>query len=198
MVGDEGGLTQPYRPVYGGSVDGVDAIQDEILLSALRGGLEAQRHGGGVGVEPAADVLDVIHQGVQVLHLLGGRFVGLAIEAVDRQAGLFVHGIAHLFVRRPADAVLWAKQHFELDARRVLEQVNGRIAVTVLAGMVGDQADAQSLERGELLPDENVNAVKRSRGAPFRPSAREGGIGSGAERDGGGNGTVRRQPGPFR
>ena len=53
-----------------------------------------------------------------------------------------------------------AEERLELDARRIVQQVNGGIAPAVVAGVIGDQSDAQPFERREVLFHQHVNAVE--------------------------------------
>ena len=67
------------------------------------------------------------------------------------------------FVEVAVETVFRAEQHFELarPARCATGRWSGN--VPVLAGGIGDQADAQTLERRKILLDKNVDAVEDAR-----------------------------------
>jgi len=88
----------------------VDSIEHEELDLGLRGGFEAEPEGRDIGVEAAADVLDVKDQGVEVGQLRGsGTAVG-SVEAVDDEARLGVGGVVDLFVEFAGESVLGTEE----------------------------------------------------------------------------------------
>ncbi len=90
-----------HRPFDAHAADRVRTVEhDELLPCACAAAVEAFAHRGDVGVEAAADVLDVEDQRVEAVELFGGRRAAFAVEAVDRQAGLLVARVADLLVER--------------------------------------------------------------------------------------------------
>jgi len=70
-----------------------------------------------------------------------------------------VDAIAQVLVLRSADAVLRAEERIKLDLRRVLQQIDGWIPLAIVTSVVGNQTDAQTLQRREFLLHEDINAV---------------------------------------
>ena len=175
----ETGLGRQHRSVNGHAVDRVGAVEDKNLFPVLGGRFNRQTQSRGVSVKAATHVLDVKDERVEVFQVLGlwlvqrpdqglalrvgfpGFALGqLGIQTVDRQARVVVVSVGDLFVQHSANAMLRAKENFEFKLRRIVEQVNGGVALAIVAGVIGDQADPHSFERRELLLDQHVNAVK--------------------------------------
>src|SRR5207302_1921036 len=105
------------------SIQWVDAIQDKVFFSALSGGFHRHRHSGRVGIETAADILDVKDQGIQVFELLRRWFLSLTVQAIDGQPAFLIHTIAHLLILDATNAVLRTEKDVELNVRRVLQKI---------------------------------------------------------------------------
>src|SRR5262245_17838165 len=122
------------RPLDRQAADRIRTVEYDDLQLVRRTGLQDVAERCDVGVEAAADVLDVVNERVDAFELLGARSLPLAVQAVNRQAGFLVLTVGHQFVDRTADAVFRAEKGDQLDARRLVEQVDGAVAVTVQAG----------------------------------------------------------------
>ena len=81
------------------------------------------------------------------------------LDATSTWERLADNGSGACAIDRPADAVFGAEERDQRHIRRVLEQINGRPAVPVVAGVIRDQTDAFSFERCEIVFRERVNAV---------------------------------------
>ena len=107
-----------------------------------------------------------------------GRPSRVAVERVNRQAGLLVPRRWHLVVEDAANAVLGAEERHQLHTRRLVE--HDRLCVAPIgraSRVVGDKADALALERREAVAREDVDA------GCDRPGARRsGGCDCGAQR----------------
>ena len=57
--------------------------------------------------------------------------------------------------------MLWAEQSFELNSWRAFEEIDGRIAVTVMAGVVSDQSNPKPFQRSEVFTNQDIYAVER-------------------------------------
>ena len=77
--------------------------------------------------------------------------MGLAEKRIHLDARQRVDGIAHSITGMgiAAHAVLGAEQRHELDARRLVQDVDGALEVVVDAAGVSHQPDALALQRGK-------------------------------------------------
>ena len=111
------------------AVDRVRPIEHHDVDLPLRRLLHHVRHRRHVGVEAGADVLQVHDHRVDALEHRGRRTPRLAVERVDRQAGLLVGRGRHAGVENPADAVLRAEEPDERHVLRALQQIDRGRAV---------------------------------------------------------------------
>ena len=148
------------RAIDHGAVERIDSVQNEVLEPGLSCSLHAQAHRGRVGVKSAADILHVEHQCIQPLELLGRGFARFAIKAVNGKAGFFVSAVRHCFINNATNAVLGTEQGHQRHARRILQQVNCRLAVPVVTRVIRDEADAFAFERCKLVLCQHVNAIE--------------------------------------
>ena len=79
MVADKTGFAGEHRPINRHAVDRVDAVEDEIFLAIFRRRFHRQPHGRSISIKPAADVLDVEHQRIELLDLFGLGFHRCAV-----------------------------------------------------------------------------------------------------------------------
>ena len=141
--------------------DGVGAVEDDEADFGGGGGFEAMGEGGDVGVEAAADVLDVENEGVEAGELGGGGGAAVAIEAVDGEAGGGVGGVGDFrLVEVATDTVFGGEEGNEGEIFGLVEEVDGGASVAVVAAGVGDEADAEAVELAEVVAGEDVNAVE--------------------------------------
>ena len=157
-------------------VDRVRPIEHEDRDLPLRRLLHHVRHRRLVRVEARADVLDVDDHRVDALQHLVGRAARLAVERVDRQAGLLVLLRRHLVVERAPDPVLGAEERHQRHALGLEQQVDGRRARAGDARVVRHQADALAAQPLEPLGLQDVDAGEHgrrgSRPAPARRQTR--------------------------
>ena len=111
-----------------------------------------------VGVEADTCVLQVDHDGVEVLQVFGlGPAVGVlcAVEADDLQAGGGINLLPDVGrVLRAEEPVLGREERGQLDAvADAAQHVDGAAALGVEAGLIGQQADAKiaAVARGGFL-----------------------------------------------
>ena len=126
-------------------VDRVRPVEHDdrhLPLRRLLHGIGHRRH---VGVEARADVLEIDDERVDAVEHRRRRPAAVAVERVDRQAGLGVGFGRHVGVEHAADAVLGAEQRDQLDVLGVVQQVDRGRAVPRAAGVVRDEADALAL-----------------------------------------------------
>ena len=83
----------------------------------------------------------------------------LSEQRVHLDARQRVHCVAHGIARMgiAAHAVLRAKQRHELDARRLVEDVDGTLEVVVDAAGVGHQPHALALQRRESAVTQHLD-----------------------------------------
>jgi len=141
----------------------IGAVEDEEGDFAAGGFFHGIGHGGLVGVEAYAGVLDIEDEGVDAAEHVVGEAARFAVETVNGQAGGGVGGVGDFFVELAADAVFGAEQRDESDARGAGEKVDGGAAVAGNAGVVGDEADAAATKGSEVLLDEDVKAGLHTR-----------------------------------
>lgn len=147
--------------IHGEAADGVDAVEDDEADACLGGGVHGKGHGGDVGEEAAADVLHVEDEGVEVGELFGLRFaeVDAGVEAVDGEAGGFVEAALKVAFSDAAEAVFGGEEGGELAVGSLVKEVDGGLAVTGAAGLVGDEAELEAFEIGEVPGGEDIDAV---------------------------------------
>ena len=87
-----------------------------------------------------------------------GRTPRVAVERVNRQAGLLVARRRHRVVENAADAVLGAEERDQLHAGRLVDHVDRARAVGRAARVIGHQADALALEQRKAVAREDVEA----------------------------------------
>lgn len=136
----------------------IGAVEDEEGDFAAGGFFHGIGHSGFIGVEADAGVLDIEDEGVNAAEHIVSEAAGVAVEAVNGQAGGGVGGVGDFFVELAADAVFGAEQRNESDARGASEKVNGAATVAGNAGVIGDEADAAATKGSEVLLDEDVKA----------------------------------------
>ena len=113
-------------------------IDLDLLLARRFQQIAQRRH---VGVEAAADVLDVVDQRVDAFELLGGRPAPLAVQAEDRQAGLLVLAVATFSSSLPRMPCSGLKSATELHVLRLINRSMVVRPSAVDAGVVGYQPD---------------------------------------------------------
>ena len=158
------------RPLDLPAVDRIGTIQHDHLDAARRRLLQQVSKRRHVRVEAAADVLQVHDHRVDALQHLRCGAPGLAVQRVDRQAGLLVDRRWDLFVENAPDAVLGTEQRHQRQVLRRVERVDRRLAAARPAGVVGEQADLPAREAREALGLQHVDAGHR---ADRRPRARQ-------------------------
>src|SRR5688500_12343169 len=101
------------------SADGIDAVQHEELLVLLCRRLHRQAESRDVCVEARADVLNVEHERVEILQLLGQwRTPPTDVKAVDRETCDSVPIIGDIrSIFQPANPMLRTEQRYETHAR---------------------------------------------------------------------------------
>ena len=124
----------------------------------MRSCLHQVSHGGGVGIEAHADILDVDDNGIETGEHLPGRPALRTVEAMDRQARFGITTGRDLPVPIGAYSVLGAEQGNELNASRRSQSLNGAPPGTVAAGIVGEETDAQTGKLCEAAGSEDVYA----------------------------------------
>ena len=111
MVIDEGHVARGReRTGHVDAVDGIRTIEDHDAQPALGRDGEGSVHGGGVGVETGADVLDVEHQRIDAGQHLVARRKAIAVEAVDGQARTFVAAVFDPLVEIGEKAMLGSEE----------------------------------------------------------------------------------------
>src|SRR5438876_7087878 len=113
MKGSEAGGSMVDRAFHSEAIDWIHAIENKEFKVRLPGCFEAIAHRRDIGIELAADVLNVEHQRVEPLQLLRRRSVTLAVKAVNGEAGLFIDAVFDFLVRLSANAMLRAEQRLE-------------------------------------------------------------------------------------
>src|SRR4051794_25138844 len=113
MVSCEFRFAAVNRSFHGHAVYRIDSIQNKEFELRLRRRLEAIAHRGNVGVEAAADILDIEHERIEIFQLFRSRNAPNSIEAVDRQASFLINPVRHLFVQLPANTVLRTEKDFQ-------------------------------------------------------------------------------------
>ena len=142
------------------SAERVGAVEHHELLAVTGSCLHGQSHGGYERIAAATYVLDVIDQHVDIAQHLGGGFLGGAVQRVDLDAGLFVYVIGHVssgYMVAP-HAMLGGEQRGQLHPGGRGEYVDGRPHGVVYPSRVGDEADAFTLEGGEILCLKHLDA----------------------------------------
>ena len=141
------------------AVDRIRPVEHHEGLLVLGSGLHRLEHRGHIRVEPAADVLDVEHDRIDVGEHLRRGSLRLAVEALHRHARLLVLAVRHVgLVERAAGAVLGSEDRHELHAVGLGEQRGGPPPLAVEAGVVGDHRHPLSCELPEAVADEDVDA----------------------------------------
>lgn len=117
-------------------------------------------HGGDVGVEACADVLDFEDECVDVREHFGGGFACVAVEGVDGEFGEGVDGVVDLgLVEGAVEAVLGTEECGEVDVGGLVEEVDGAAVLGIERGVIDDETDAAHvLKWGEILMGELVDA----------------------------------------
>ena len=136
------------------SADRIGPVQHHEGLALLRSRLHRQGHGVDVGVEARPDILNVIHQHIDVFEHFRGRLVGLAVEAEDRnilQGIDFRVDLAAGFLLA-ADAVLRPEQGGDGHPGHRHEHIGDVPALGVVGGVVGDDPHPLAGKQlGELI-----------------------------------------------
>src|SRR5690606_29980693 len=130
-----------HRPFDQPSPDGVGPIEHDKLLSLLGRRFHGESHGGKVGIEPAAYVLYVEHQDINLVQMVRRRLTCLAAEAEDLEACFLVSRVGDaVAILHSLESMLRAEERHEVDILSFMEQLGGRDAVGIAAGMIGDEA----------------------------------------------------------
>lgn len=69
-----------------GAAEGVGSVEDEEGNFGFSGGLHAEAERADVGVEPGANVLDIVDEDVEVFEMFFFGFLDLTVEAEDGDA----------------------------------------------------------------------------------------------------------------
>ena len=81
----------------------------------------------------------------------------LAVETHDRQAGRAILSVGHLLIKLAANPVLGAEKLDQFYIWCMKENVDGRLAVSCYAGVIGDEPDLEPAQRAKPLGDQNVD-----------------------------------------
>ena len=157
--GDEGLVHS--RPLDLQASERIRTVEDDHFHPFRCRHLHHIAHGAYIGVGAAADVLDVVDNGVEALELFCGGEAGLAVEGEDGNTGAGVYGLPLDVLARVGiapDTVLRAEKGHQLYSWRIVEDIDGGVEVAVHARWIGHQSDAFALELFEAVGLEDVNA----------------------------------------
>src|SRR5581483_1354898 len=131
--------------LHEGARDGVGTVKNEDREISLGGSFEEIAQGGFVRVKTDTRILNVDDHSIERFEDFRRRAplgIGAAVDAVDGHAGGRIFGIADGGgVEFSGDAVLRTENHCEGNSRGVRQNVDGAVALSVNAGLVGQQAD---------------------------------------------------------
>jgi len=149
-----------------GDVDAVDRIgsieNDE--ANAVVGSCDhGIAHGRYVGIEARTDVLDIEHDGVNILQHFGSRPANLAVKTDHLNSGTRVQAIAYdLDVELAGKAVLGAEEPHDLNIFCVVQQANATSPIARDAGVVCEQPDSRTGQLPEFVALQNVDSRQDS------------------------------------
>jgi len=147
-----------------GPVDWVRPVENDEFLSLFRAGLHRYRHRPDEGVIPAADILKITDQKINLFETLGWRSSVVSIEAEDGnvQNGLVIGQDWNLVLRCSPEAVLRSEQRCDLDALRMQER-NDMAQAGVDRCLVAENANTRIFEPCKIASQQNIQT-----GAYFR------------------------------
>ena len=141
--------------LHDGTIDivavGVGAVEHHEGYAAQGAGLHDIVERGDIGVEAAADVLQVEKNDVDVGHLVGGGLLVAAVERHDGDFGLFVGAVAYALARGggATEAVL-GTEDFGGPVFERHEGVN-EVAAFDQRGVVGDDGETLALDERQVF-----------------------------------------------
>jgi hypothetical protein len=120
-------------------------------------------HGRYVGIETRTDVLDIEHDGVNILQHFGRRPANLAVKTDHLNSRARVLAIADdLNVELAGKAVLRAEESHDLKILCVVQQANATSPVAGDAGVVCEQPDSRAGQLPEFVAFQNVDSRQDS------------------------------------
>lgn len=140
------------RAFYLLSAEGVGAVEDDEFFVVFSACFHQVAECRDIGERAAADILNVVHENVDGVEHLAGRFAIFTEERVHGDAGFGVHlrlyGIACVNVA--AHAVLRSEESHEIDFGRLVEDVNSGFETMVNTCRIGAESDTFALETVEM------------------------------------------------
>jgi hypothetical protein len=102
--------------------------------------------------------LDVEYERVKSLqHLIGGA-LGIAVEAVNREAGRCVRRVGDASINLALDPVFRTEERNQFHAIGVRQDINRAPPLGIHSRLIGDQSNALATQRRKVLRFENVNS----------------------------------------
>ena len=141
------------------TVDRIWPVEHHEGLFMLGRRLHRLEHGRDIGIEAAADVLNVEHERIDLGEHLRRGSLRLAVEALHGNARLLVLAVRHVgLVKGAAGPVLRPEDRDELHVVGFGKQARRAAPPAVAAGVVGDHRHPLAGERTEAVADEHVDA----------------------------------------
>ena len=111
-----------------------------------------------VGIEPRADVLDIVDKRVEIFELLGFGPAALAVEGINWKPGRVVFRIRDFVVNEATNAVFGREERDEFHARRFVQHVDRLSSFAIATGVIRNQTDAHACKWFEVVSLEHVDA----------------------------------------
>ena len=155
VLADEGDLVVVTSKPARDSAKRIGSVEHQEIHTGGGCCLHRQPHGGEVGVEAGAHVLEVEHHHVEITELVGARSEGGPVEAHDGCTGGGVHlvGNGDAGIRGAANAVFWSKGLHQRDLWGFTEQVD-QMGVTDHRGVVRNEAHPPTFQLGKVVVGE--------------------------------------------
>ena len=138
----------------------IRTVEDQHGDAVLAQRLEHVRDRPEIGVKARADVLKIADDDVQIGEHGAGRAEMFAVQAVNGQPGAGIHHRGDAFgIRRGGkDAVFGREQRREPNVRLAAQNLDGAGQGAVDGAGIGQQPDAQSAQRLELIAAQHFNS----------------------------------------
>ena len=99
-----------HRPFDANTADGIGPIEYDHRNIDFTRRFEDEFERADERVKAAADILNVVHDGIEAFQLFLRWLSSFAVQAVNRQPGLFVFAITDFFIFFPSNAMFGAEQ----------------------------------------------------------------------------------------
>ena len=162
VEGDKLSFAVAEWPCHLLSTQRINAVKNDELYPRFLCGFHCEPHGGKVGIEATADILHVEDKGIDLAEVLRAWFTPIlsCVEAVHRQACLFIKTIFDPAVPRAPDSVFGTEKGHQLHTGGIVQQVNCSLPIPVYSRWICDQTRLEAGQSSKIACSKDVDSAE--------------------------------------